>query len=175
MPENQAFRASRQSATLAGLWLSRFDFQAVREGKKTPGYQYDIERLDPAGKANLIGRNIAHTSSMPHSYAHELSFAICGGFLIGCWFNLNTANFGGAQFHISTTNDRMTGLHTGNTSDNSVKSGNWAWMKLCHAEEVQDTIQSTNHRKLKDASSLESQFFGLYRRGGLVNIDLLFR
>ena len=170
MPENQAFRAGRQSDTVAGLWLSRFDFQAIRNEKRVSGYQFDIERLEPAGRANVIGRNIAHTSSTPHSYGHELAFAISGGFLFGSWFNLNTANFGCAQFHIQSANDRMIGLHTGNTSDNRIESGNWAWIKLCHADAVQDAVQATNRMQLKDASDLESQFAGLYRRGGLVDI-----
>jgi predicted nucleotide-binding protein len=173
MPENQAFRPTRQSSTLAGLWLSRFDFNALRDGKKIYGYQFDIERLDAIGRTNLVGRNIAHTSSMPHSYGHELSFAICGSFLLGSWFNLNTANFGGAQFHIASTNDRMVGLHTGNTNDNKVEPGNWAWLKICHSEQIQDVVRATNHLNLKSATVLEAKFEEWYRHGGLINPALL--
>ena len=107
---------------------------------------------------------------MPHSYGHELAFAVSGGFLFGSWFNLNSANFGCAQFQIQSANDRMIGLHTGNTSDNRIEAGNWAWIKLCHSDAVHDTVQATNRMRLKDAVVLENQFASLYQSGGLVNI-----
>ena len=171
MPENQAFKPSRTGLTLAGLWLSRFDFYAIRNRKRVYGYQFDLERLEPVGKFNLVGKNIAHISSMPHSYGHELNFAVCGSFLMGSWFNLNTANFGCAQFYIHSTNDRMTGLHTGNTNDNRVEPGSWEWIRLCDYEQTANLVTRTSHKRLRDHITLDDKFKSWFRRGKPISVD----
>ena len=170
-PANPAFKPTRRSSVLAGIWLSRFDFHAVRGKKRVYGYQFDLERLDAAGSFNLTGKNIAHVSSLPNSYAHELCLAVCGSFLIGSWFNLNTTNFGATQFHISSANDRLDGMHIGNANNNQVELGAWQWIKICDANHTTSLLHEIDKLKFLPSNEVEKKFLSWYRAGGLVNID----
>jgi hypothetical protein len=126
----KSFPTFTTSQTLAGYWLSRFEYTAYRQGKMITGVQYDIESLTAVNDYCLIGSNVCAIVKSGKIYLHQLKIQLVNNYLLGHWYNINTKNIGAFQLYIHTHHVIMNGCHLGNANNNSIQSGNWTWIKL---------------------------------------------
>jgi hypothetical protein len=156
-------------STIAGYWLSRFEYISKSRNHSEVGYQIDIERLDAIGINSFTGLNLAMTSPSGKKYQHELVVKLFGDFLVGHWKNTNTKNIGAFQLFINTNMCVMTGLHLGNANDNTIQSGIWIWVKIGDAisEETDQLIRTV---QLKGPEELTNLMKNWQERGETIQL-----
>jgi Predicted nucleotide-binding protein containing TIR-like domain len=144
---------------VAGYWLSRFTFNAHRNGGFVEGVQYNIEYLVPHGKSALSGKNIICSMVDNHKYLHETKSIIVKDHILGRWFNTNSQNFGIFQLQIYNNNRVMKGSHSGNANDNSVQSGEWLWVSINTESKDTKLIDKFRKSKLKKTEDMDKIFY----------------
>lgn len=153
----KSFPPITNSQFLSGYWLSRFDYQAYRQGKMVPGVQYNVEKLIPVNDYCLIGKNIKGVSQSGNTYFHHIKVQVISNYLLGQWFNTNTKNIGPFQLYVHTHNCVMHGCHLGNSNDNDIQSGKWTWIKLdIPDQELSDEI--INNLTMKSVKLLSKRY-----------------
>lgn len=152
LPQGQSLIPSPK---IEGLWLSKFEYKAYRNGTYVDGTQYDIEHLKVVSHYTLYGENISCSGSGRNKYWHRLKVALYKNSLIGTWLNKNTQNVGCFQLNVHSSCAVMLGQHLGNANDNSIQPGKWEWVKISHP----DPLTSDKLEKIRRANNLKSQEF----------------
>ena len=129
------FAITRQGS-LAGYWLSRFEFNSrslsSSGDRYSTGAQINLEYVTELADGYFTHRgvNLCSSPSTKLTFTHVLQFKQESQVVAGIWQNTNTQNIGCMQLVIRSDNQGMQGAHLGTTSDHSVSSGPWVWRKV---------------------------------------------
>ena len=129
---------SKDVGSLAGYWLSKFEFQSrslSHSGARyTPGAQINLEYVtsvnEEEGYFTHRGVSLCSAPSTKLTFSHHFQFKKENQVLAGIWQNINTHNIGCMQLVVRNDHLGMLGSHLGTTSDLSVSSGEWVWRKV---------------------------------------------
>ena len=130
--------AQTMDVSLAGYWLSMYDFEQHVPGASQDklqfrsGKQINLELIEESsdGFFSYTGRSLCgvRLDGVP-AYEHQFRFRMKNGIVIGYWENSNSSNVGCFQLLVHNDARSMHGSHLGNTNARVVKSGNWTWVK----------------------------------------------
>jgi hypothetical protein len=153
-----------------GLWLSRFDFRAYRNGEYIAAAQFNLELVECKATGRFRGKNLSSTTLVDVHYQHEFEFRIARNWALGLWINRNTENIGCFQLLIHTSKRSMTGYFLGNANDNSVQSGGWLWLKVTNRESPLE-LRGVPDFRLKPFEEVETIFTTAKHRGKYITFE----
>ncbi len=170
--------SSTPSHSLAGYWLSRFDFenyihaQPEQEQQYRRGVQINLEHMATYSDAyfGLKGKNMCGArSENRQSYEHEFRIRSIDQHIVGIWENSNTKNVGCFQLTVHTHSQTMYGSHLGNASNGIVRAGKWIWLRV----EVPE-LYVPNYTKFKSFEALNSLIDSALDTGSSISLNDLF-
>jgi Bacterial regulatory proteins, luxR family len=148
--------AVRRVGSLAGYWLSRFEFKSRTlstsgDPYKT-GAQINLEYLTELDNEYFTHRGVSLCSSPSTklTFTHNFQFKKENQVVAGIWENTNTHNMGCMQLVIRNDNLGMQGRHLGTTSDLAVSSGAWVWRKVHAPDGLLVEADATNFRPIEE-------------------------
>lgn len=144
---------------LAGHWVTMFSYfpSLASSTNATPSFQVDLHQLADISDIDTIkGETILGVSSDGSYYRDMVTVREKRGFAIGYWENTDSLNFGSFLLHMHSKLTRMEGLHLGTGSDNSVRYGEWKWMKALDINTELMVLLSELSRETSIESSLHT-------------------
>lgn len=148
--------AVRKVGSLAGYWLSRFEFRSRTLSSSgalyTNGAQINLEYITELENEYFTHRGVSLCSSPSTklTFTHNLQFKKENQVVAGIWENTNTHNMGCMQLVIRNDNLGMQGLHLGTTSDLTVSSGAWVWRKVYAPDGLLVEAGATDFRPIEE-------------------------
>lgn len=163
--------------SLAGYWLSQFDFEShipsLGEARYRKGEQINLE-LIKATKDEYFkyeGSNVCGArAESSRFYEHQFRICIVDNIAVGIWKNDNSHNVGCFQLFVHNNGLAMHGAHLGNTSNGVVKMGRWLWLKVEAPENP--IIDPDGFRRFEEVAVIARE---VCDTGRLLRIDELFR
>ena len=156
--------------SLAGYWLSRFEFKSRTLSTSgdlyVAGAQINLEHLTEIAEGYFThhGTSLCSSPSTKLTFTHIVKFRKENQVVAGLWQNTNTHNIGCMQLVVRNDNQGMQGMHLGCTSDLAVSSGAWVWRKV-HAS-ASEVVQAgaANFRPIDELEKFFESSFDLRQK-----------
>jgi DNA-binding CsgD family transcriptional regulator len=160
----------RSVGSLAGYWLSRFEFKSRTLSSSGDRYmngtQINLEHLTELtdGYFTHHGVSLCSSPSTKLTFTHIVQLKKENQVVAGIWQNTNTHNIGCMQLVVRNDSQGMQGMHLGCTSDLAVSSGAWVWRKV-HAS-ASEVVQAgaTNFKPIEELEKFFEPSFDLRQK-----------